>query len=340
MKREVQRKVQVEVQLVEKISRALDSKNSQRLSSVLLGMGDDAAVLKPSPHSEWVVSADAFVEDIHFRPTTHPADSVGYKSLMRASSDLAAMGAAPRFYLLTLAIPSERTGRWLDEFLAGMARASREIGIRAVGGDTTRSSKIFLSLTVIGEARPGRTIYRSGARPGDLIYVSGTLGRAQLGLGLTLAGHARNRSVRDAVSPHLYPRARVKLGAWLAQHKIPSAMIDLSDGLSTDLARICEASQTGAHIVASKLPRATVTPAAQKLLRRKRFGPLQAALHGGDDYQLLFTVPPRHIAKLRHAPAARDLHAIGEITRQRSITVLDGAGHSSPLHSAGWDSFR
>src|ERR1700734_2711914 len=136
--------MKLEVQLVGKISRALNAKISRSVSrsSVRLGIGDDAAVLKPSPNREWVVSCDAFVEDVHFRMNTHPADSVGYKSLMRATSDLAAMGAAPRYYLLTLALPSERTGRWLNEFLPGMARASRELRIRAVGGDTTRNSKI------------------------------------------------------------------------------------------------------------------------------------------------------------------------------------------------------
>ena len=328
-----------EVQLVERIAHALRTKNS-RDHSVRLGIGDDAAVLKPSPNSEWVVSCDAFVEDVHFRIRTHPADSVGYKALMRATSDLAAMGATPRYYLLALALPSNRTGRWLDEFLAGMARASRELGIRAVGGDTTRNSKISLSLTVIGEAKAGQTVSRSGAHPGDLIYASGTLGRAQLGLELTLAGHARNRSLRDAVAPHLYPRARIELGAWLAHHKIPSAMIDLSDGLSTDLTRICDASRVGAQLIAADIPRVTVPPTAAKLLRGKRFDTLRAALHGGDDYELLFTVPPRHAKKLRHAPSGGSLHAIGELTRSHKVILVDADGHASPLVARGWDSFR
>jgi thiamine-monophosphate kinase len=334
--------MKLEVQLVEKISRALNAKISRSVSrsSVRLGIGDDAAVLKPSPNREWVVSCDAFVEDVHFRMNTHPPDSVGYKSLMRATSDLAAMGAAPRYYLLTLAIPTARTGRWLDEFLAGMSRASRELGIRAVGGDTTRNSKIFLSLTVIGEALTGLTVSRGGARSRDLLYVSGTLGRAQLGLALTLGGHAGNRTVRDVVYPHLYPRARVELGAWLAQHKIPSSMIDLSDGLSTDLTRICHAGRVGAQIRADQLPLPTITPAAKKLLRGKSFDPLKAALHGGDDYELLFTVPPRHASKLCHAPGARMLHRIGEITRQRTITLLDASGRATSLQPQGWNSFR
>jgi thiamine-monophosphate kinase len=334
-----------EVQLVEKIARALNAKNYSRRSRtsrsyVRLGIGDDAAVLKPSPKTEFVVSCDAFVEDIHFRMSTHPADAVGYKALMRATSDLAAMGAEPRYYLLTLAIPNARTGRWLNEMLAGMARASRELGIRAVGGDTTRNSQTSMSLTVIGEARPGETVSRSGARPGDLIYVSGTLGRAQLGLALTLAGHARNRTVRDEVAPHLYPRARFELGSWLAQHKIASAMIDLSDGLSTDLTRVCHASRVGARLGEAEIPRVEFPDVVAKLLRRKRFDPLQAALHGGDDYELLFTVPPGHAKKLRNVPQAGQIRQIGEITKSRGIVLVESAGRTSPLKPLGWDSFR
>ena len=136
-------------------------------------------------------------QDIHFRMHTHPADSVGYKSLMRAASDLAAMGAIPRYYLLTLALPACLRGRWLDEFLAGMSRAARELRIQASGATRRVALRFYLSLTVIGEARPGQTVSRDGARPGDLIYLSGTLGRAQLGLALTLAGHARTRSVHN-----------------------------------------------------------------------------------------------------------------------------------------------
>ncbi len=334
-----------EVQLVERIARGLQSKRAVKdirnpPSSVQIGIGDDAAVLKASPHSQWVVSCDAFVQDIHFRMHTHPADSVGYKSLMRATSDMAAMGATPRYYLLTLALPAFCVGRWLDEFLAGMSRAARKLRIHIVGGDTTRGSKIFLSLTVIGEARPGQTVSRDGARPGDLVYLSGTLGRAQLGLALTLAGHARTRSVHNSITPHLYPRARTELGIWLAHHKIPSSMIDISDGLSTDLARVCAASGVGANLDAEKIRPVVVPRAARKFLANRRFDPLQAALHGGDDYELLFTVPPRKEKLLRRARGISQLCRIGEITRAKQIIVTERDGHSSPLEPNGWDSFR
>ena len=344
-----------ETHLVERIARALQSKNVARRSAsslsprsfragITLDLGDDAAAFHLPASSDCVVSCDAFVEGIHFLPNTHPADSVGYKSLARATSDLAAMGAKPRYFLLTLALPSTTTGRWLDQFLAGMARASRELNIRCIGGDTTRDTQISMAITVIGESPRGRAIPRSGARPGDLIYVSGTLGGASLGLALTLAGYARRASVRALVAPHLYPQARVALGAWLARHKIPTAMIDLSDGLSTDLTRVCAASHVGAVIDTAQLPRVAIPASAAKLLRSSgskiKLDPLAFALHGGDDYELLFTIPPRAAAKLRRAPGHEALCQIGEITRSRKILTRDSEGRVSALKPLGWDSFR
>ena len=205
-----------ESQLVEKIARALLPHRAAS-SRLKIGIGDDAAILSPAAHTDWVLSCDTFLEGVHFRLKTHPPDSVGYKALARASSDLAAMGATPRFFLLTLALPAARTGAWLNTFLKGMARAASELGITIIGGDTTRSRTVFISITVLGEIAPGRALTRSGARPGDIIYVSGKLGRAQLGLELVLRGHARDRRMRALVQPHLYPKIRIELGAWLAQ---------------------------------------------------------------------------------------------------------------------------
>ena len=191
-----------ESQLVEKIARALLPHRAAS-SRLKIGIGDDAAILSPAAHTDWVLSCDTFLEGVHFRLKTHPPDSVGYKALARASSDLAAMGATPRFFLLTLALPAARTGAWLNTFLKGMARAASELGITIIGGDTTRSRTVFISITVLGEIAPGRALTRSGARPGDIIYVSGKLGRAQLGLELVLRGHARDRRMRALIQPHL-----------------------------------------------------------------------------------------------------------------------------------------
>src|SRR5271156_2045471 len=314
-----------ESQLVEKIARAL-APHRAASSRLKIGIGDDAAIISPAARTEWALSCDTFLENIHFRLKTHPPDSVGYKALARATSDLAAMGATPRFFLLTLALPAARTGSWLDAFLKGMARAARELGIT------------LISITVLGEIAPGRALTRSGARPGDIIYVSGKLGRAQLGLELVLRGQARNRQLRALVQPHLYPKVRIELGSWLAQHRIATSAMDLSDGLSTDPPRLCTASQVGARIYASKVPAATTPPAAERIL--DKLNPLQLALHGGDDYQLLFTIPPRQAKKLSQAPGASTLTAIGEITRNRELILVANDAREKPLKSHGWDPFR
>jgi thiamine-monophosphate kinase len=328
-----------ERQLVEKIARALSS-GKRWAPRLRLGIGDDAAVLSPGGRTEWVLSCDTFLEGVHFRAKTHPPDSVGYKALARAVSDLAAMGASPRFFLLTLALPSSRTGAWLDLFLQAMGHAARELGIHVIGGDSTRSRTVFVSITVLGEIAPGRALTRSGARPGDIIYVSGKLGRAQLGLELVLRGQALNHQLRALVQPHLYPKIHIELGAWLARRGIASSAMDLSDGLSTDLGRLCIASQVGAKIYASKIPRVVIPAAAARKLGKRKLNPLELALHGGEDYELLFTVPARMVPQLSQAPGAAGLTAIGEITRSRRLIFVAPDGPDLALKAQGWDPFR
>jgi thiamine-monophosphate kinase len=286
------------------------------------------------------LTCDAFLEGVHFLAGTHPPDSVGYKSLVRATSDIAAMGATPGFFLLTLALPRKRTGRWLDEFLRGMGRAARSLGMRLMGGDTTKSAEVAIGITVVGEVGSGQLVTRSGARPGDLIYVSGILGRAQLGLELVLAGKGRQRGVAAVVRPHLYPRIRVELGCWLARHRIASAMMDISDGLSTDLARLAQASGVGARVRTDLIPAAPVPDAVSRLLPNRRFDPLQMALHGGDDYELLFTVPRRKAKRLRAAPGFAGLRCIGEITHGRRLLQVNRNGKTRELKAHGWDPFQ
>ncbi|MGH9688464.1 MAG: thiamine-phosphate kinase [Candidatus Acidiferrales bacterium] len=339
-----------EDQLVDRIAKSLPSAMGRGRASgraglqVTLGIGDDAAILAPGRGTDWVLTCDAFVEGIHFLRDLHPADSVGYKSLARAASDIPAMGAQSRAFLLTLALPQSLTDRWLDRFLVGMKRAARSLGLQLIGGDATKSPQVFISITVLGEVPRGRALARSGARPGDLIYVSGRLGRAQLGLELLRAGlrgkKAGGAAASAALQQHLYPEIRVKLGAWLAQSRIASAMMDISDGLSTDLARLCQASGVGARIDEQRIPCVELPKASVRKLRRIRPDALQLALHGGEDYELLFTVPRRHVSKLRGAPDFSQLTAIGEITRPRKILLVDSAGRARPLKSAGWDPFR
>jgi len=204
----------------------------------------------------------------------------------------------------------------------------------------TKSAYISLSITVLGEIAPGKAITRSGAHHGDTIYVSSKLGEAQLGLEWIRAGLSIPRRIPTILRQHLYPQIPLELGAWLASHQIPSAMMDLSDGLSTDLPRLCEASGVGARLDVNQLPCVAIPCHLPRPLRSARLDPLAMALDGGDDYALLFTVPRRKVAALRRAPAFRHLACIGEITRERKIVLVDASGKENPLASRGWDPFR
>lgn len=318
--------------LIARIRRALPSRPGAQLRT---GIGDDAAVIRPARWREWAVSSDALIEDVHFVAGTQPPESVGYKALARAISDLSAMGARPRFFLLNLALPRERIGRWLDECLQGMAKAARRFGMTLAGGDTARSRTIALNLTVLGEIAPGRAILRSGARPGDRIFVTGELGAAQLGLEIVLRGLAGQSRWRELLAAHNYPEPPIVLGQWLARRGLASSMMDLSDGLSTDLTRLCKASGVGARIQASRLPMVKVPRA----LAERGVEALPLALHGGEDYQLLFTVPARLAGRVPVKHDGVAIAEIGEIVRGRGIELLAKDGKSGRLAAEGWDHF-
>jgi thiamine-monophosphate kinase len=333
-----------EAQLIERIAKAVPSLRGARGGAeaqrgLRLGIGDDAALLAKGGRGDWVLSCDAFVDGIHFRAKSYPPDSVGYKALARATSDLAAMGAEARFFLLTLGLPTGLRGAWLDRFLRGMRRAARELGMRLAGGDTTRSDKVSISITVIGEIGRELAVRRSGARSGDLIYVSGRLGRAALGLALMAARGPAAGLLAPLLKPHLYPQIRIELGNCLARRCVASAMMDISDGLSTDLARLCRASGVGARLAAERIPCVRIPPAATRALRGKRLNPLRMALHGGEDYELLFTVPRRSLKRLRSVREFRNCTAIGEIVRGGGTTLIDEKGRATPLEPLGWDPF-
>jgi thiamine-monophosphate kinase len=343
--------MEAEDQLIDRIARSVPSigvghSATGRPARLLVpfGIGDDAAVVSPGGKNDWILTCDAFIEGVHFLRHAHPADSVGYKSLARAASDIAAMGGEPRAFLLTIALPQDCTGKWLDQFLAGMRRAARALDLRLIGGDTTRTPQIFISITVLGEMPRRRALKRSGARPGDLVYVSGRLGRAQLGLELLRRGIAHAKRRDKALGPllrqHLYPEIRLELGAWLANNRVASAMMDISDGLSTDLPRLCKASGVGAKLDARRIPCVQVPERVARRLGSSAPDALRMALDGGEDYELLFTVPRRNVSRLRRAPRFAQLTAIGEITRARKILMFDADGRARPLQPGGWDPFR
>jgi len=246
------------------------------------------------------------------------------------------MGGAPRCFLVSLALPETHTGRWLDVFLGGLRRASRKFQCPLAGGDTTRRNEILINVTVVGEVRAGSAGLRSGARVDDILYVSGRLGEAELGLRIVQQSEGAASKKNTLTRKHLYPEPRLAPGQWLVKTNLATAMADLSDGLASDLSRLCAASAVGARVEKVKIPRVQTPDLAQKHGR----DPLQLALHGGDDYELVFTVPPGKAKLLPKSFRGVRLTPIGKITRTRELLVLGENGRATPLLSRGWDPFR
>jgi thiamine-monophosphate kinase len=328
---------QGELALLRRISKATTADRGIEGRGVRLGIGDDAALFQGRRGCETILTCDWFLEGTHFLLEKHPAESVGWKCLARAVSDVAAMGGMPRCFLLSLAFPKILSGRWLDGFLRGLWRASRRFGCPLAGGDTTRRREILINVTVVGEVRSGRALLRSEARAGDVIFVSGLLGEAQAGLDLLRMRDGARRFLKNPLlKKHLFPEPRLALGQWLTRERLATAMIDISDGLSSDLPRLCTASGLGARIDSSKLLKAS------PLLPERFPGihPLKLALDGGDDYELLFTVP---VSKARRVPGSFEgipLTAVGWMALEKDLVLIGTDSSESPLAAGGWDPFR
>jgi len=289
------------------------------------GIGDDCAVLRiPSGH-ELLVTTDFTLEDVHFRREWHPADSVGHRCLARGLSDIAAMGGTPHSAFLSLALPEELPQKWVDDFIRGFLKLARRYSVTLAGGDTAQSPDgILADIIVVGRVPAGKAVLRSGARAGDIIYVSGTLGASVAALQELRSG----KKLRPSAHPHhFYPDPRIALGRYLREKKLASAMIDTSDGLSTDLRHICDESNVGAIVEAAALPTIGGSDA------------LQLALHGGEDYELLFTVSPASANKIPAKIAGIPITRIGAITRNRQLKLLSPDGKSQPLPPGGWQHF-
>jgi thiamine-monophosphate kinase len=281
-------------------------------SGLKVGIGDDCAIFRPRGASEDLLfTTDLLLENVHFRRETHSAEDIGYKALARALSDIAAMGGQPRFCLLSLAVPQWADQAWVDRFYRGFLQLARKTATPLAGGDLARTERLACDVIVCGAVPKNGALLRSGARPGDGIYVSGVLGGSALGLA-GAKGLARKR--------HLRPEPRLALGKFLRDQHHAHAAMDLSDGLSLDLHRLCLASGVSAEIEPPPIfPGAT----------------LDQALHGGEDYELLFTASPR-----TQPPSdfgGLPLTRIGTITARRPGSVrLAG----KPLAPLGFDHFQ
>ena len=325
-----------ELSLIEHIRQSFPSHNR----AVALGIGDDCAILKPQRGHEILVTTDFSLENRHFRRDLHPPASAGHRCLARGLSDLAAMGASPLAAFLSLAIPSSllRTKRgrvWLDGFLSGVRELASQHSTVLAGGDTAESPAdlILADIVLIGAAPRGRALRRSTAKAGDAIYVTGSLGGAHVELTDLLATHRVARVTPQQDHPHFFPNPRLTVGCALLRRRLATAAIDLSDGLSTDLMHLCEASRVRAEIDASALP---LHPLAAKLTPDEA---IHSALHGGEDYELLFTAPAA--TKVPRSIAGVPITRIGSMhkgnNRSPLITLTDLRGRRSTLRPGGWE---
>ena len=295
---------------------------------VLVGPGDDAAVLSPGG-GELVLTADALIEGVHFDLGIASARDLGYKAIVVNVSDIAAMGASPRAALVTLALRIDLPAAWVIELFGGMREACDEHALWLVGGDLSRAEQIAISVTVTGEVAPGRAVTRSGAIPGDLVAVTGELGASAAGLRGAMNGRVHTPRERALVRSHLRPVARVGEGSVLAACGA-TAMMDISDGLAMDLGRLVRASGVGARVRLQDLPIAEGAT-------------LEDAIGGGEDYELLVTLSRAALgaaeAELR-AAFGTSLTEIGEVVSGAQVTAIEPGGVERPLGSAGWDHLR
>jgi thiamine-monophosphate kinase len=315
-------------------------------SGLRLGIGDDCALLIPRKGEEVAITTDLSIAGSHFRLDWHPPEAIGHRALARGLSDLAAMGARPLAAFLSLGLPRSlavnaagrsRAGScsWVQRFLDGFLALAEAHNTPLAGGDLAESPVAVADIVLVGAVPSGRALLRSGAQPGDLLYVTGALGGAAAGLACLseLALPARPNPPRipkklaTRLAPHLYPQPRIAQGLWLQRRGLASAALDLSDGLSTDLAHLCEESGVAAEVDAALLPIGLGANLAQ-------------ALHGGEDYELLFTAPPA--ARLPRAIAGVSVTRIGRILRSRAgrptMKLISPQG-AQPLEPHGWEHF-
>lgn len=316
-------------------------------SPSVTGIGDDAAVFQTGPGKQSVITTDLLIEDVDFRRTTFPPHLLGHKALAVSLSDIAAMGARPRWSLISIGIPADVWETdFVDRMYGGWFELANRYDVQLIGGDTSRTDeKIVIDSIVLGECAANQALKRSGAKPGDQIFVTGSLGAAAAGLRLVERGaHLAAQNLDDEETQkldhlllrQLRPEPRVGWGIVLGEERLATSMIDISDGLSSDLNHVCEASGVGALIDSSLLP---IDHQVTELCGRRALDPLQLALHGGEDFELLFTVSPNNLNRLPRRVDGTQITRIGEIKMQdEGIRISEGT-RIWELNPGGWKHF-
>ncbi len=305
-------------------------------SSVKIGIGDDAAAIEPEAGHLSLLTSDMLIEGVHFDLKLSDPVALGRKSLAVNLSDLAAMGAKPKYFLLSLAIPKTMTLEFLDDFIKGLMQRAQQFHVTLIGGDTCSSKGgLAISITAIGEQLPDLVVSRTGAQPGDLIFVTGTVGDSALGLELLRKGVQSG----PLVMRHLDPEPRVSAGVTLAESRMATSMIDISDGLLADLGHILDGSGVGARVDLAGIP---LSEPYNEVVANYSEDPFAMALSGGEDYELLFTVPQLHREQVlsRMAECNVNVSLIGEITASDQIlSIITPDGLTYETRQKGYNHF-
>ncbi|HEX5543923.1 MAG TPA: thiamine-phosphate kinase [Nitrospira sp.] len=331
--------------------RSLADRYACHSPGLVQGIGDDAAIIKTSGQTWCHLTTDLLAEGIHFDLKLMTPESVGYRAAMANLSDIAAMGAVPRYLLVSLAIPGTVKRSSIYQLYRGLMKACRFYDVALIGGDTSASKGgLFLSITLVGTTSVRRALFRHGAKVGDHLYVSGTLGDSLAGLKLlmssTTSHHLRKKKIEFSrshrqflVRRHSHPTARVAEGRWLKERRLASAAIDLSDGLSGDLRHLCEESRVGAEVELDQLP---ISPACRAYARTIGVSPIRLALTGGEDYELLFTASPHDSDTIERQAGTRGFRMtrIGTIRPPRFGIQMTFDGRTQPMPAISYEHFR
>lgn len=311
-------------------------------SQVIKSIGDDCAVVQPSPDTEIIVTTDTQEEGVHYRLDWATPEDIGWRCMAVNVSDIAAMAGWPLGAVVALSLPPALDVAFVDGLYTGMQALAQEMACPIIGGNMTKASgRVSVTITILGEVPKGQAIYRSGARPGDEIWVTGTLGGAKAGLEVLLKPDAvAGLPTDDALTRYRRPRPRLLEAQFLRQHTNLNSLLDISDGLSGDLRHICEASGVGACIEAEAVPMHRDT---RQIARALQADPLAFALHGGEDFELCFTAAPEQIDGMRADFEQRfhgELTRVGRITEGERVTLVAVDGSETVLPSRGYDHFR